>query len=66
MEYTRDVKISEIEWLLIQKFRLLLSNKFGTFIVAKVRNGRVLDIENEIDIRICLNEDRTKLEAMQQ
>lgn len=63
--YTRNTNLSEIEWLIIQKFRSLISNKFGTFIIAKVRDGKVADLEGEIDIRVCLSEDKTKLREIQ-
>lgn len=66
MEYTRDVKISEIEWLLIQRFRSLLSNRFGTLMVAKVKDGKVSGLESEIEIKVKFDADTKELVRIQQ
>jgi hypothetical protein len=65
MEYNRTAQISEIEWLIIQKFRFLLSNKFGNLVLVKVHKGNVTDVEQEIDIRVSLKDDADKLRELQ-
>jgi hypothetical protein len=65
MEYTKNVNISEVEWLVVQNFRKLIANKFGTMYLIKVHKGNITDSEQEIDIRVRLKDDADKLKELQ-
>ena len=54
-----------IERLIIEKFRVLKQNKFGTMMIVKVHKGEVSDIDSEIDIRINLKTEQETLKVLQ-
>ena len=56
--YNKTANISEIEWLVIQRLRLLQASKFGNLSV-NVKDGIVADLI------ISQNEDRIAIRKMQ-
>lgn len=64
-DYSRTAQISDIEWQVIQKFRWLLLQEYGAIVMVKVKDGKVTDIEKEIEIRIKTSDNRQMIKNLQ-